>query len=239
MIQNTSARCYRYSLRQLTDFKSKVVSEEDYGMYLEIDGFKFMTRMAGRFNVSNLTAVYGAAMLLEDFEKEALIEKISGLKGPKGRMEIVASRPRVIVDYAHTPDALQNVLKAMMGHRKNGRLIVVVGCGGDRDKAKRPLMGSIAATMCDYAIFTSDNPRSEDPAQIIADMMTGLNREQKSSVLDIEDRKVAIKTALALAKDEDLVVIAGKGHEQYQEIKGKRHFFSDQQIVKDILSKDI
>jgi len=176
---------------------------------------------------------------LEELEEQVLIEKISGLAGVKGRMEVVSYVPRVLVDYAHTPDALENVLKTLRQSTKTGKLITVVGCGGDRDKSKRPVMGRIACEYSDISIFTADNPRYEDPKVIVDEMMAGLENSNDTNVLEIIDRRSAIKTALALSTKEDTVLIAGKGHEDYQEINGMRHFFSDQQIVKDILSKDI
>lgn len=239
MIQNSRARIYRYSLRKLTDFKAKILSEDLVGMHLEIDGFKFITRLAGKFNAENLTAVYAITNLLEDVEPELLIAKISGLQGAKGRMEIVSHNPRVIVDYAHTPDALLNVLQTLKGTSSKGRLITVIGCGGDRDKTKRKVMGRIAAEKSDFLILTSDNPRSEDPQDIIDEMAVGAKEYETVNLLEIADRKSAIKTALALSNEDDTIVIAGKGHEEYQEINGVKHFFSDQKIVKDILSKDI
>lgn len=239
MVQKCNARILRYSLRKLTDYKSKILSEELIGMHLEIDGFKFITRLAGKFNAENLTAVYATAKQLEGIDSELLIAKISGLHGAKGRMEIVSHEPRVIVDYAHTPDALQNVLKTLKVTVYKGRLITVVGCGGDRDKLKRKIMGRIAAENSDFVVLTSDNPRSEDPQVIIDEMALGAREYGEANLLEIADRKSAIKTALALSNKNDTIIIAGKGHEEYQEIKGVKHFFSDQKIVKDILSKDI
>ncbi len=239
MTQNTKATIYKYSLRRLTDYKARVLSEESLGMYLEINGFKFMTILTGKFNAANLTAVYGVARIMEDINEEVLIEKLSGLSTAKGRMEVVAYEPRVIVDYAHTPDALVNVLDTLKHSMTKGRLITVVGCGGDRDKTKRPLMGAIAVEKSDVVIFTSDNPRSEDPVEIIEEMKKNLIAAHDSQWLDIVDRRSAIKTSLTIANKIDTILIAGKGHEEYQEIEGIRHFFSDQQIVKDFLSEDI
>ncbi len=239
MIQNTTARRLGYSARVLTDYKLKIKNEERIGMHLDINGHKFLTRLTGRYNAYNLTAVYAVANELLDIADGLLIERLSGLYGAKGRMEVVAMSPRIIVDYAHTPDALDNVLNTLSSSKEKGRLICVVGCGGDRDKLKRPEMARIAMTLSDMVILTSDNPRSEDPDQIIRDMKTGIDKNDLSDMLEIVDRKAAIKTAIALSEEEDTILIAGKGHEEYQEVNGVKHFFSDQQIVKDILSNDI
>lgn len=239
MLQQTRARSYKYSLRRLTDYKGKVLSVEAMGMYLDINGYKFMTRLTGRFNAANLTAVFAVASLMQVADDQFIIEKLSGLTGAMGRMEVVSVKPRVIVDYAHTPDALANVLDTLLQSKASGQLIVIVGCGGNRDHSKRPLMGVIACEKSDQAIFTADNPRNERVMDIISDMKHSLNAAQLAGLLEIPDRTTAIKTALKLAHENDTVLIAGKGHEQYQEINGERHFFSDQQIVKDILSEDI
>ncbi len=239
MIQNTKARRLGYSARVLTDYKLKVLSEEKIGMFIDVNGHKFLTRLTGRYNAYNLTAVYAVAHELLDIDEEILIEKLSGLHGAKGRMELVSLTPRVIVDYAHTPDALQNVLETLKASKGDGRLMCVVGCGGDRDKLKRPEMAKIALKESDMVILTSDNPRSENPQSILDDMKGGVDRGDLSRMLEIVDRKAAIKTAVTLSNKEDTILIAGKGHEEYQEVNGIKHFFSDQQIVKDILSKDI
>lgn len=239
MTQNTKARRLGYSARVLTDYKLKVLSEERIGMHIDVNGHKFLTRLTGQYNAYNLTAVYAVAHELLDIEEDMLIEKLSGLYGAKGRMEIVSMAPRVIVDYAHTPDALKNVLKTLSASKGRGQLICVIGCGGDRDKLKRPEMAMISMQESDMVILTSDNPRSEDPQAILDDMKEGVDREDLSRMLEIVDRKAAIKTAVTLSKEEDTILIAGKGHEEYQEVNGVKHFFSDQQIVKDILSKDI
>lgn len=239
MTQNTKARRLGYSARVLTDYKLKVLSEEKIGMFIDVNGHKFLTRLTGRYNAYNLTAVYAVANELLDIDEDVLIEKLSGLHGAKGRMELVSMAPRVIVDYAHTPDALKNVLETLKASKGSGRLMCLVGCGGDRDKLKRPEMAKIAMQESDMVILTSDNPRSEDPQSIIEDMKGGIERDDLSRMLEIVDRKAAIKTAVTLSKEEDTILIAGKGHEEYQEVNGVKHFFSDQQIVKDILSKDI
>ena len=239
MIEKSKAKVLRYSSRRLTDYKVRLLSDGRSGMMIDVNGYQFMTRLSGSYNAMNLMAVYAVADQFLDDEPLTVIEKLSGLKGAKGRLEVVYHQPRVIVDYAHTPDALSNLLGSLGGSLDDGRLITVVGCGGDRDRSKRPKMARVAYKLSDILILTSDNPRSEDPDAIIEDMLGGLEGRDKKRVLDIVNRKSAIKTALSLADDKDTVVIAGKGHEEYQEIDGERHFFSDQQIVKDILSNDI
>ena len=239
MVEKSKAQVRKYSSRQLTDYKVRLISDGKLGMMLEINGKSFMTRLSGSYNAMNLTAVYAVADIFLNIEEEHLAEKISALRGAIGRLELVWQHPRVIVDYAHTPDALANVLRTLKSSLDGGRLITVVGCGGDRDKGKRPVMALEAYRQSDLVILTSDNPRSEDPQTIIDDMKTGLAGKELRRVLDIADRRSAIKTALALSDESDTVLIAGKGHEEYQEVKGVRHFFSDQQIVKDILSNDI
>ncbi len=239
MVQNSKARCFRYSQRIMTDYKSRLLSDDELGMHVEIAGYRFHSRLTGRFNVANLTAVFAVADIAENIEAEELAEKMSGLNPVKGRMEMIALKPRIIVDYAHSPDALTNALNSLKGSLKEGKLIVVIGCGGDRDKLKRPIMGLIAIDHSDLAIFTSDNPRNEDPEQIIRDMKKEIPDDRENEWLEIENRKSAIKVAIKSASENDTILIAGKGHEEYQEIKGVKYFFSDQQIVKDILSKDI
>jgi len=239
MLEHTVAKKYGYSLRSLTDFKGKILSSEEFGTYVDIDSHKLMTRLVGKFNIYNLLAVYGVARLLKDFDEETLVIALSALREAKGRMEVVAESPRVIVDYAHTPDALSNVLKTIRAMSKTTEVITVVGCGGDRDKLKRPVMSKVAVEMSDRVILTSDNPRSENPQHIINDMMEGLSEKELRNVLQIVDRRSAIQTAIALSNEKTIILIAGKGHEEYQEINNERFFFSDQKIVKDILSKDI
>jgi len=239
MVERSKAKVLRYSSRRLTDYKVRLMSDGRSGMMIDINGYQFMTRLSGAYNAMNLTAVYAVADLFLDDEALVVFEKLSGLNGAKGRLEIVHHQPRVIVDYAHTPDALSNLLESLKGSLDGGRLLTVVGCGGDRDKTKRPKMANVAYQLSDFLILTSDNPRSEDPDAIIEDMLEGLDGKDKQKALEIVNRKSAIKTALSLSTDKDTVVIAGKGHEEYQEINGVRHFFSDQQIVKDILSNDI
>ena len=239
MLDQSDARKYGYSLRAITDFKAKVLDAEDFGTYVDFDDQKFMTRLVGRFNIYNLLAVYAVAKLLEDFDSDRLLIALSALREVKGRMEVVSVTPRVIVDYAHTPDALRNVLTTIRGMSKEADVITVVGCGGDRDKEKRPKMCRVAIEGSDRVILTSDNPRSEDPQRIISDMLEGVEGGTQNRIFQIVDRKSAIQTAIALAVQKTIILIAGKGHEEYQEINGERFFFSDQKIVKDILSKDI
>ena len=239
MVQNTQATIKRYSLRELVDYKGKVLTSDSFGMYLDFNDVKFMSRLVGLFNAYNLLAVYAVAMELGVQEEHLIVEKLSELNAVKGRLEVVSMKPKVIVDFAHTPDALENVLKTLQAMKGKGNLLTLVGCGGDRDKAKRPVMAKIASHYSDQVVFTSDNPRSENPNDIIEDMLKGLDATEKRKVLEITDRKMAIKTILRIAQDTDVVLIAGKGHEEYQEVNGNREYFSDQQVVKDILSEDI
>ncbi len=238
MLQNCIAYHKTYGVRSMTDYKAKILSSESNGMLLEFNGIQFYTRLVGRFNVYNLLSVYGVSMEILDLDEVEVIEALSSLVTVKGRMEVVHAKPYVIVDYAHTPDALNNVLKTIK-ETYSGEVIVVVGCGGDRDQAKRPIMGKIAALYGDHVILTSDNPRSELPDGIIDDMLSGIDASRQHKVLRIVDRAMAIKTALKISEKKDVVIIAGKGHEEYQEIRGEKKYFSDQKTVKDILSKDI
>lgn len=239
MIQNTSAKVRRLSLKNLTDYKGQVISSDMFGLYLDFNGIKFMSRLVGDYNAYNLLTVFAIARELNVADELSVAEGLSKLGSVTGRMEIVSDQPLVIVDFAHTPDALDNVLKNLLSLKGRGRILTLIGCGGDRDKGKRPEMARIAVAYSDQVILTSDNPRSEDPQSIIDDMTKGLMQDDLNKVLEIVDRKMAIKTILKLSKPEDVVLIAGKGHEQYQEIKGKKEYFSDQEIVKDILSKVI
>ena len=186
----------------------------------------------------NLLAVYAVADRLLELDSFELLEKLSAVDTAKGRMELVHMKPYVLVDYAHTPDALENVLSSIKADYDN-KIFVVVGCGGDRDREKRPVMARIASEYGDQVILTSDNPRSEDPMSIINDMLEGVPIDEMHKVLAIADRNMAIKTSITFANKEDVILIAGKGHETYQEILGERHYLSDQETVKDILSKDI
>ncbi len=238
MTQNTDAKVLTYGLRSFADYKAKVLSSGTEGMLVSLNDVQFYTRLVGRFNVYNLTAVYSVVEQLLEVDQMELFESLSAIRPPKGRMELVHQEPYVIVDYAHTPDALDNVLNAVKTDYR-GKTIVVIGCGGDRDRTKRPLMAQIAVSHSDYVVLTSDNPRSEDAQSIIDDMIEGISESDKSKLLSMTDRSMAIKTAIMLAGRDDVVIIAGKGHETYQEIGGVKHYFSDQETVKDILSKDI
>jgi UDP-N-acetylmuramoyl-L-alanyl-D-glutamate--2,6-diaminopimelate ligase len=237
MLQNTAAKKLSYSLRTMADFKGKILENTLTGLVMSVNDQEVHFRLIGEFNAYNLLAVYGAAICLGK-EKAAVLQCLSAIDGAEGRFDyLVSPKERVIgiVDYAHTPDALLNVL-ATIKKLKTGdeRVITVVGCGGDRDKTKRPVMGEVACEHSDKVIFTSDNPRSEDPAQIIADMETGLNTAAKRKYVSIPDRKQAIKTAVGMANTEDIVLIAGKGHEKYQEIKGVKHHFDDKEVLSEM-----
>jgi len=234
MLQNTNAKKYFYSLKTLADFKGKILENNLTGLVMTINDQEVHFRLIGEFNAYNLLAVYGAAICLGEDRSEVL-RCLSTLSGAEGRFDyIVSPKEKIIgiIDYAHTPDALINVLATIQKLRKgHERIITVVGAGGDRDKTKRPLMAAAAAEYSDKAILTSDNPRSEEPEQIIRDMEAGLNTAAKRKYISIVDRKEAIRTALNLAGPEDIVLIAGKGHEKYQEIKGVKHPFDDKQIL--------
>lgn len=239
MLQNTAARKYFYSLRTMADFKGKIIDNSITGLQLSINDQEVHFRLIGEFNAYNLLAVYGAAICLGE-EKYKVLQVLSNLSGAEGRFEyIVSPREKIIgiIDYAHTPDALLNVLttvkKLKRGHEK---IITVVGCGGDRDKTKRPIMAEVACNHSDKVVFTSDNPRSEDADAIIQDMENGLQPSAKRKYISIADRKEAIKTAVALANVEDIVLIAGKGHEKYQEIKGVKYPFNDKQVLQEMIA---
>jgi UDP-N-acetylmuramoyl-L-alanyl-D-glutamate--2,6-diaminopimelate ligase len=243
MLQNTVAKKYFYSLRTVADFKGKILDNSLNGLMMVVNDVEVHFRLIGEFNAYNLLAVYGVAICLGE-DKQEVLTAMSVLTGAEGRFDyLVSAKERVIaiVDYAHTPDALLNVLATIKKLKKGfEQVITVVGCGGDRDKTKRPLMAEVVCEHSDKAIFTSDNPRSEDPAQIIKDMEDGLATAFKRKYISIVDRKEAIKTAISLAKPEDIILVAGKGHEKYQEIKGVRNHFDDKEIVKeffDLLDK--
>lgn len=234
MLQNTKAKKYTYSVNTLADFKGKIVEKHFDGTAIEINGKELQVQFVGVFNVYNLLAVYGATVLLGQNPDEAMLV-LSTLKPVAGRFETIRSPQQytAIVDYAHTPDALTNVLEAI--HEVldgNGRVITVVGCGGNRDKTKRPIMAREAVRLSDQVILTSDNPRYEEPQAIINDMADGLNSEQMKKALLIVDRRQAIRTACALAKEGDVILIAGKGHEDYQDVKGVKHHFDDREEVR-------
>ena len=238
MLQNTAARKLAYSLRTLADFKGKILESHFEGTEMLINGREVTTRFVGRFNAYNLLAVYGAAVALGKEPEEVLVV-LSSLHPVTGRFQTFRSPLgyTAIVDYAHTPDALTNVLNTIHDVlRGNGRVITVVGCGGNRDKGKRPLMAKEAARLSDRLILTSDNPRFEEPDAIIQDMVAGLDVADKQRTLCITDRAEAIKTAVMLAERGDVILIAGKGHEDYQEVKGVKHHFDDSEQVKSIFN---
>jgi UDP-N-acetylmuramoyl-L-alanyl-D-glutamate--2,6-diaminopimelate ligase len=238
MVQNTKAQVKTYSIRTMADFKARIIECHFEGMYLDIDGREVGVQFIGKFNVSNLLAVYGAAVMLGKNPEDILVV-MSTLKSVSGRLEPIRSPEgyTAIVDYAHTPDALENVLSAIHEVLNGkGHLITVCGAGGNRDKGKRPLMAQEAVKQSDKVIITSDNPRFEEPQDIIDDMLAGLDQKQMKKVLCIVDRKEAIRTACMLAEKGDVILIAGKGHEDYQEIKGIKHHFDDKEVVREIFS---
>ncbi|HKM93510.1 MAG TPA: UDP-N-acetylmuramoyl-L-alanyl-D-glutamate--2,6-diaminopimelate ligase [Prolixibacteraceae bacterium] len=234
MLQNTKANCRNYSLRAMADFKAKIIESHFDGTLLNIDGNEVWTHFVGKFNAYNLLAVYGAA-ILAGFEKDDVLVELSKLKPVSGRFEIIRSGLGVyaVVDYAHTPDALENVLSTIDEMRdRNDQLICVAGAGGDRDKTKRPEMAAIACKYSSKVILTSDNPRTENPTSILDDMYAGVDTLHQKNTLVIENRHEAIKTAVMLAHPGDIILIAGKGHEDYQEINGVKHHFDDKEEVK-------
>lgn len=239
MLQNTPARKLYYSLRTLADIKGKILENELTGLLMLVDDTEVHFRLIGEFNAYNLLAVYGAAMALGE-EKAKALRVLSNLTGAEGRFDYLLSpKERImgIVDYAHTPDALLNVLGTLEKLRKSGeQIITVVGCGGDRDKTKRPIMGAVSCEHSDKAIFTSDNPRSEDPMEILREMESGLGSALKRKYLVVPDRAEAIKTAISLARPGDILLVAGKGHEKYQEIKGIKYPFDDKAVLKELFA---
>lgn len=238
MVQNTKAVVKTYSTRAMADFKARILECHFGGMYLEIDGREVGVQFIGKFNVSNLLAVYGAAVMLGK-EPEDILVVMSTLKSVNGRLDPIQSPEgwTAIVDYAHTPDALENVLNAIHEVLSGkGKVITVCGAGGNRDKGKRPLMAQEAVRQSDKVIITSDNPRFEEPQDIINDMIAGLDKEQMKKVVCIADRREAIRTASMMAGKGDVILIAGKGHEDYQEIKGVKHHFDDHEVVRELLS---
>ena len=240
MVQNCKAQIKTYSIRQMADFRARIIECHFEGMYLEINGREVGVQFIGKFNVSNLLAVYGAAVMMGKRPEDVLVV-LSTLKSVAGRLEPIRSQDGVtaIVDYAHTPDALENVLNAIheVLDGKQGKVITVCGAGGNRDKGKRPLMAQEAVKQSDRVIITSDNPRFEEPQDIINDMLAGLTAQQMKKVISIADRREAIKTATMLAQKGDVILIAGKGHEDYQEIKGVKHHFDDREVVKEIFNQ--
>lgn len=237
MLQNTNARKYLYSLKTLADFKGKILENTLSGLLMTINDQEVHFRLIGEFNAYNLLAVFGAAICLGE-EKQEVLVSLSKLTGAEGRFDYVLSAAEKIigiVDYAHTPDALVNVLATIQKLRKgHEQIITVVGCGGDRDKTKRPIMAEAACEYSTKVIFTSDNPRSEDPGEILKDMEKGLNTAAKKKSISIIDRKEAIKTAVSLAGREDIILVAGKGHEKYQEIKGVKNPFDDKAVLQEM-----
>jgi UDP-N-acetylmuramoyl-L-alanyl-D-glutamate--2,6-diaminopimelate ligase len=239
MLQNTKAKKRTYSLRSMSDYKAKVLENQFSGLVLNINGKELWTKLIGDFNAYNLLAVFGISQELGEDETEVLTI-LSELESVEGRFEHLVSSTGIvaIVDYAHTPDALDNVLKTIENIRtKNETVFTVVGCGGDRDKTKRPIMAAIACERSEKVILTSDNPRSEDPNTIIDEMMAGVDAVNYKKTLSIVDREQAIKTAVSMAEKNDIILIAGKGHEKYQEIKGVRHDFDDLETIKELFIK--
>ena len=234
MTQNCQASVCTYSTRALADYRAQILEEGFDGMLLQVNGQEVFVPLVGRFNVSNILAIYGAAVSL-GFEPIEVLRVLSTLKPVNGRFESIAS-PKgwtAIIDYAHTPDAVENVINTINEIRKPGsRLITIVGCGGNRDKGKRPMMASLAKHGSDRLILTSDNPRDEEPADILKDMIAGLTEAEQRDTLIIEDREMAIRTACMMAEAGDVILVAGKGHEDYQIIKGVKHHFDDHEVVR-------
>jgi len=237
MVQNTKARIFTYSLQTVTDFKCKVIENLFDGLHVVIDNQEVWLRLTGLFNAYNILSVYATAVILGE-NKDEILSIISNLKPVEGRFDFVQNPKniKVIVDYAHSPDALYNVLKSIESLRtRNEKLITVMGAGGDRDRTKRPEMGRIVSESSDMVILTSDNPRSEDPEIIIEELKKGIELSKLKSVLSIVNRKEAIKTACVMAIPGDIILVAGKGHEKYQEIKGVKYPFDDKKIIEEML----
>jgi UDP-N-acetylmuramoyl-L-alanyl-D-glutamate--2,6-diaminopimelate ligase len=234
MLQNTPAKKYYYSLRTVADFKGKILDNSLAGLLMIVNDQEVHFRLIGEFNAYNLLAVYGAAICMGE-DRQEVLRCLSVLTGAEGRFEyIVSLKERVIgiVDYAHTPDALLNVLATIRRLKKGfEQVITVVGCGGDRDRTKRPVMAKVACEHSDRVVFTSDNPRSEDPVEILKEMEAGPEPSARRKYLVIADRREAIKTAISLSQPEDIILVAGKGHEKYQEIKGVKHHFDDKEVL--------
>ncbi|WP_462251132.1 UDP-N-acetylmuramoyl-L-alanyl-D-glutamate--2,6-diaminopimelate ligase [Ekhidna sp.] len=238
MLQNTKADKFRMGIKSMADFRVRVIHNTSQGLELNFDGVDVWFKLIGEFNAYNLLTAFSVAILLDE-EKEAALSALSTTSGATGRFEKVENTSNVmaIVDYAHTPDALENVLNTIEELRtKNEILVTVVGCGGDRDKDKRPKMAEIAARFSEKVILTSDNPRTEDPKQILEDMKAGIPKSKERNVMIIEDRKEAIRTACNLVNDKDIILVAGKGHENYQEIDGERHHFDDREVLGELLN---
>jgi UDP-N-acetylmuramoyl-L-alanyl-D-glutamate--2,6-diaminopimelate ligase len=237
MLQNTNAKKYLYSLKTVADFKGKIIENALTGLVLSINDTDVHCRLIGAFNAYNLLAVYGAAICLGE-DKQTVLQILSNLTGAEGRFDyMISAHDKVIgiVDYAHTPDALLNVLATIKNLRqKEEQIITVVGCGGNRDKTKRSIMAEVACEYSDKVIFTSDNPRNEDPAEIIKEMEVGVPVVARKKYMSIVDRKEAIKTAVNFAHRQDIVLVAGKGHEKYQEIKGVKYDFDDKKVLSEM-----
>jgi UDP-N-acetylmuramoyl-L-alanyl-D-glutamate--2,6-diaminopimelate ligase len=239
MLQNTKAKKVTYALKTYADYKAIILENQLSGLQLKINEQEVWTRLIGTFNAYNLLAIYAVAIEL-GIEKMEVLRLLSMLESVSGRFQFIVSKQNItaIVDYAHTPDALENVLNTINDIRsKNEQLLTIVGCGGDRDKTKRPIMAKIASEGSDKVVLTSDNPRTEDPEVILQEMEAGISAENYKKYVSILDRKQAIKTACQMAKTNDIILIAGKGHETYQEINGVRHDFDDMKIVKEILEQ--
>jgi UDP-N-acetylmuramoyl-L-alanyl-D-glutamate--2,6-diaminopimelate ligase len=239
MLQNTKAHQKTYGLKNIADFNARIIENHFSGLLLNIDNEEVWFKMVGAFNAYNLLAVYGTALLLEQ-DKNKVLTILSRLSGAEGRFDYITSPNGVIgiVDYAHTPDAVQKVLSTVQDIRTGTeQVITIIGCGGDRDKTKRPIMAQVACDWSDKVILTSDNPRSEDASAIIQDMEAGVSPVNKRKALSIADRKEAIRTACHLAKPGDIILLAGKGHEKYQEIKGVKYPFDDKAMLREILAE--
>ena len=238
MLQNTIAEKYTYSLNSVSDFKAKILESSFDGMLLKINSTEFWSKLVGKFNAYNILSVYSAASIL-GLPKNELLKAMSSLDAVAGRFQFYKkNKITAIVDYAHTPDALENILKSINEIKTSeNNLITVVGCGGNRDKSKRPLMGDIASNLSSKVIFTSDNPRFEDPEIIIEEMVSGVRSTNSNKTISISNRKEAIKAACQFARTNDIILVAGKGHESYQEVKGVRSDFDDFEIVKELLNQ--
>jgi UDP-N-acetylmuramoyl-L-alanyl-D-glutamate--2,6-diaminopimelate ligase len=239
MLQNTKATKKTYALKQMADYKAKIIENKFSGLNLSLDHMDIYFKMVGSFNAYNLLAAYGTAVLL-DQDKLNVLTILSGLTGAEGRFDYTVSKQGIIgiVDYAHTPDAVQNVLSTIANIRKGTeQVITVIGCGGDRDKTKRPIMAQVACDWSDKVILTSDNPRTENPQVIIAEMEKGVSPTNQRKAISILDRKEAIKTACHIAKPGDIILVAGKGHEKYQEINGVKHHFDDKEVLTEQLNQ--
>ncbi len=239
MLQNSRAKKRNYGVKSFADYRANILENSFQGMLLRLNDQEVWTKLLGQFNASNLIAVYAVAIEL-GLEEEEVLRLISTLESVDGRFEYLVSDSNinVIIDFAHTPDALKNVLETINGIRThNETLLTVVGCGGDRDREKRPKMGNIVSQLSDQVVFTNDNPRSEEPSAIIEEMESGVSAENYKKTLVVTDRKQAIKTAITMAKPHDIILVAGKGHEDYQEIKGEKFPFNDMEVVQELLKK--